>query len=167
MSITINYKNKSLKNNSSNLVLFTDKKFDLAKLKKHISSFEYSFISDLLKTRELDKKILVFDLNSKRRIILVSLEKNLTSSEVENLGAKFYELSKDNKKIIFELSAFLETKLTEIDGLVLNAEQAIGKLNEYSTSLISAAVTGKIADATVLCVERIPKKRDGHGVPRE
>lgn len=47
---------------------------------------------------------------------------------------------KEQKAIV----GFLETKLTAFDGLVLKARQAIDKLNEYRTSLISAAVTGKI-----------------------
>ena len=67
MSITINYKNSSKKNNSSNIVLFVDEKFNISNLKKHLSSFDYSFISDLLKTKDLKKKILSFDVNSKKK----------------------------------------------------------------------------------------------------
>ena len=56
MSIAINYKNEISKNRSSNLVLFVDEKFNISSLKKHILSSEYSFISDLIKTKDLKKK---------------------------------------------------------------------------------------------------------------
>ena len=72
MSVTIIYKNKSSKNNLSNLILFTDEKFSVFGLKKHISSKEYSFVSDLIKTQDLKNKIISFDVNSKKKIILVS-----------------------------------------------------------------------------------------------
>ena len=105
MSVKINYKNSSVKKNSSNLVLFSDEKFNISALKKHISSTEYSYISDLIKTRDLKKKILSFDLNSKRKIILVSLSKSITISDVENLGANFYVLFKDSKRNEYNLDS--------------------------------------------------------------
>ena len=61
MSIAINYKNTSKKINSSNIVLFVDEKFNIYSLKKYILSSEFSFISDLLKTKDLSKKIINFD----------------------------------------------------------------------------------------------------------
>ena len=75
MSIQINYKNESLKKTSNNLILFVDEKFNTNQIKRYISSNEHSYISDLLKTGDLTKKLLVFELNSKRKIILVSIKK--------------------------------------------------------------------------------------------
>jgi leucyl aminopeptidase len=49
MSVQINYKSSSSKNDSSNLVLFVDEKFNITGIKKHISNSEFSYISDLLK----------------------------------------------------------------------------------------------------------------------
>ena len=98
MTITINYKNNVPKKDSFNLVLFVDEKFNISSLKKYVLSSEYSYIFDLLKTNDLKKKIISFDINSKKKIILVSLKKNLTSSDAENLGAKFYDLLKDIKQ---------------------------------------------------------------------
>ena len=46
-------------------------------LKKYISHSEQSYISDLLKTKDIKKKIQFFDINSKRKIILISLKKIL------------------------------------------------------------------------------------------
>ena len=90
MSIKINYKNSGSKKPSNNLVLFTDEKFDIRPLKKHISSSEFFYINDLLKTSDLSKNLLVFELSSKKKIVLVSIKKNIRLSDIENLGAEFY-----------------------------------------------------------------------------
>ena len=60
MSIQINYKNGSLKNSSNNLILFVDEKFNITQIRRNISSHEYSYINDLLKTSDQTKKLLVF-----------------------------------------------------------------------------------------------------------
>ena len=77
MTITINYKKNTSKKKISNIVLFVDEKFDTRSIKKNISSSEFKFITDLIKTKDLKKKILTFDLSSKTKIILVSLKKIL------------------------------------------------------------------------------------------
>ena len=75
MSIQINYKSSGLKTNSTNLVLFVDEKFNISALKKYLSSPEFSYINDLLKTCDLKKKLLVFEANSKKKILLISIKK--------------------------------------------------------------------------------------------
>ena len=90
MSIKINYSNKAKSKSSANLVLFTNEKFSVNGLKKHLSNSEFSYINDLLKTSDLKKKIFVFELNSKKKIVLVSAKDGLKTSEIENLGAEFY-----------------------------------------------------------------------------
>ncbi len=97
MSVEINYKKNSAKKNISNIVLFVDEKFTITSIKKHILSTDYSYISDILKTKSLKKKILTFDLSSKKKIILVSLDKNCSNSMAGNLGAKFYDKFRENK----------------------------------------------------------------------
>ena len=49
MSNKINYSKNIFKKPTSNLVLFCDDKFSINKLKRILSSSEYSYISDLLK----------------------------------------------------------------------------------------------------------------------
>ena len=105
MTVTINYKNKSTKISSSNLIMFSDENFNISPLKKHISSSEHNFVKDLIKTMDLKKKILSFASSSKRKIILVSQKKNIKNSDMENLGAKFYDLFKDAKENIFTLNS--------------------------------------------------------------
>ena len=103
MSVKIIYKNNSSNKKSLNLVLFTDDKFNIVALKKHISSQEYSFISDLVKTKDFKKKILDFDISSKKKIILISIKKDQKSSSIEKLGAKFYDLFKNAKQNQYKL----------------------------------------------------------------
>ena len=107
MTVQINYKNSNSKKSPSNLVLFVDEKFSISGLKKLISNSEFSYISDLLKNSNLKKDLLVFKINSKKTIFLVSIKKDTKSSDIENLGAKFSisEVLKsflmDTKNIVF------------------------------------------------------------------
>jgi len=90
MSIKINYSKKTIGKSSNNLVLFTDDKFNITNLKKYISNTEFFYINDLLKTSDLKKSIFVFEINSKKKIILISIKKDLKCFDIENLGAEFY-----------------------------------------------------------------------------
>ena len=92
--LQVKYSYISKKKNSGNKVFFVDEKFNISSLKKDILKSEYLFIQDLLKSRDTKKNILSFDYSSKSKIILVSLKKDINSTEVENLGAKFFELFK-------------------------------------------------------------------------
>ena len=90
MTVEILYKSSGSKKASSNLVLFVDEKFNINGLKKHISNNEFLYISDLLKTSDLKKDLLFFEINSKKTIFLVSIKKDLKTSDIESLGAKFH-----------------------------------------------------------------------------
>jgi len=90
MSVQISYKNNNSERLSGNTILFVDEKFDVSSLKKYISSSEFNYIKDLLKTSDLKKKILVFEVNSRKKIILISIKKNIKSFDIENLGAEFF-----------------------------------------------------------------------------
>jgi len=84
MTVQINYKNTGYKKNSNNLVLFIDEKFNITGLKKYISNTEFSYISDLLKTNDLKKNLLFFEINSKKTIFLVSIKKDLLVFEINS-----------------------------------------------------------------------------------
>ena len=90
MSIKINYLNKQSSKSSENIVLFSNEKLNINNLKKFLSNSEFSYINDLLKTSDLKKDLFVFEISSKKKIILISVKDNLKSSDIENLGAKFY-----------------------------------------------------------------------------
>ena len=148
MSIKINYSNKVSNKSSDKLVLFTDEKFNINNLKKYISNTELSYIKDLLKTSDLKKSIFVFEINSKKKIILISIKKELKSFEVENLGAEFYNYVNYGKNSEYFVNS---------DSIINNHENLIGhflhglklksyEFNKYKTKketrLISINVIG-------------------------
>ena len=98
MNIKVNFKKQVFSKYNANLILFADEKFNITGLKKHISNSEYSYISDIIKKKDTKKKIVTFDISSKKKIILVSLKKNLTDSDAENLGAKCYVILSELKE---------------------------------------------------------------------
>ena len=97
MNIRINFKNQVFNKSLGNLILFVDEKFNISPLKKFISSSEYSYIFDLIKTKDLEKKIISFEINSKKKIILVSFKKNFSDFNAQNLGAECYTILRDSK----------------------------------------------------------------------
>ena len=105
MTIQIYYKNGASKNIFGNLILFVNEKYDISGLKDQISKSEFSYISDLLKTSELKKNLFVFELNSKRKIILISTKKEIKNTNIENLGAELYEKIKDGKPSEYTVNA--------------------------------------------------------------
>ncbi len=105
MNIKINFKNRAFNKSSGNVVLFVDEKFNISGLKKLISQSEYSYILDLLKSEDLKKKILFFDISSKKKIILISFKKNFTYSDVENLGANCFDLFNKLKKAEYTVNS--------------------------------------------------------------
>ncbi len=105
MPTSINYKNSLNNKKQSNLVLFVEESFKSLALNKYIKKSEYLFINDLIKTKDFKKKILTFELSSKRNIVLVLHKRDLNPSEIENLGAKFYETFKNNKQNYFTINS--------------------------------------------------------------
>ena len=91
MPIKIDYLTKTSREPSANLVLFSNEKFNINGLKKYLSNSEFSYTNDLLKTIDSKKNLFVFEVNSKKKIVLVSIKNNLKNSDVENLGAEFYK----------------------------------------------------------------------------
>ena len=73
------------------MVLFTNDKFQIKSLNRFLSNSEFSYIQDLLKTADLKKKLFIFELNSKKKIVLISIKNDLKNSDIENLGATFYK----------------------------------------------------------------------------
>ena len=90
MSIKLNLKNNASNKTSANQVLFVDERFSTNSLKKYISVSEFSYITDLLKSSDLSKNLFVFELSSKKKIVLISIKKNIKNSDIQNLGAKLY-----------------------------------------------------------------------------
>ena len=149
MSIAINYKNKTPTKSSSNLVLFVDEKFSINNLKKYLSNIELSYINDLLKTSDLKKNMFLFEINSKKKVILISIKKDLKSFDVENLGAEFYGRINYGKNSEYFINS--ETVIGKHDNFIGYFLHGL-KLKSYSfkkyktkkvTRLISINIIGK------------------------
>jgi len=147
MSIQINHKNNSLKKTIINLVLFTDEKFNISNLRKYISNLEFSYINDLLKTSDLKKNLLAFETSSKKKIILISIKKNLETSDVESLGADFYSYINHGNKAEFVVNS---------DSVKSNIEDFIGyflhglKLKSYEFNIYKSKIEKKIFSINVI-----------------
>ena len=104
MPIQINYKSSDFKKITNNLIVFADEKFDVRPLKKYISSSELSYIADLLKNSDLSRNLFVFELNSKKKIVLISIKKNLKSFDIENLGSELYTRLNYGRNSTYEIN---------------------------------------------------------------
>ncbi len=149
MNIKINFKNQAFSKSYGNLILFVDEKFNISSLKKLISNSEYAYILDLLKNEDLKKKIVTFDVSSKRKIILISLKNNLTNFDAENLGAKCYGLFKKFNKTDYILNSnSIPNKFKDFVGYFLHGVKLKSYIFEkYKTKknkkTISISVIGK------------------------
>ncbi len=146
MTVQVLYKNK---HNSNNHVLFVEEGFNIGGLKKHISNTEFSYISDLLKNSDLKKNLLFFEVNSKKTIFLVSIKKNLETSDIENLGAEFHGYINYDKKSEYTVNSdSISSKFENFIGYFLHGLKLKSyKFNLYKskkdTKLISINVIGK------------------------
>ena len=147
MTVQINYKNSGLKNITSNLVLFVGENFNITGLKKYISNTEYSYISDLLKTSDLKKDLLFFEINSKKTVFLVSIKKDIKISDIENLGAKFHGyINYDKKKEYFVNSDTINSKIKNFVGYFLHGL----KLKSYEFNIYKSKKDKKLVSINVI-----------------
>ena len=147
MTVQISYKKPSYKKNSNNLVLFVDENFNINGLKKNLSNAEFSYISDLLKTSDLKKDLLFFEINSKRSIFLISIKKDLKTSDVENLGAKFHKYINYNKKNdYFVNSDTVNNKIKNFIGYFLHGL----KLKSYEFNIYKSKKKRKLISINII-----------------
>ncbi len=147
MSIQLNF-TKTANKFTGNVVLFVDEKFNCRNIKKYITSFEFSYINDLLKTSDLKKNILIFELNSKRKIFLISIKKNIKSFDIENLGAEFYGRISYEKKSHYTINTDTVSSNHEnfvghfLHGLKLKSYEFKKYKTKKESKIISIEITG-------------------------
>ena len=148
MSIKINYLKKKIEKSSGNLVLFTDEKFRINSLKKYLSNLEFSYINDLLKNSDLKKNLFVFEVNSKKKIVLISIKKDLKNYAIENLGAEFYNRINygKNSEYFVNSDSIIEKNDNFIGHFLHGLKLKSYKFNKYKTKketrIISINVSG-------------------------
>ena len=71
MNVVISYRSIASKKKAVNQVLFVDDSFNISKCKKFFLAKEFSFVTDILKSKNLKRKFVSLELSSKKKIILV------------------------------------------------------------------------------------------------
>ena len=156
MSIKLNYTNKTFNKSSSNLVLFTDEKFNMTNIKKYLTNSETGYVSDLLKTTDKKRKLLVFEINSKKKIFLIAITKNIKSFEIENLGAEFYnKINSSVKSEYFVISDSIIFKNENFLGLFLHGL----KLKSYEFKKYKSKKDTKQIILNITGSKNIPSKK--------
>ena len=149
MTIKIEYKSGVSKKPSSNLVLFTNEKFNISNLKNYVSNTEFSYLNDLLKSRDLKKDLIIYEISSKKKIVLISLKNNLKNFEIENLGAKFYKQINHGKNSEYYINTdTINSKQKNLigyflHGLKLKSYQFLKYKTKKETRVISLNIIGK------------------------
>ena len=147
MSIKINYSNKISGKSLTNLVLFTEENFNITSLKKYTSNSEFSYISDLLKNSDLKKNLLFFKINSKKTIFLLSIKKNLETSDIEGLGAEFHSyLNYEKKNDYFINSDSISSKFENFLGHFLHGL----KLKSYEFNIYKSKKNKKNISVNII-----------------
>ena len=147
MSVHISYNKKLSSRNSVNKVLFVDEKYKISGLKKYLFAEEFKRVSDLIKSKDIKEKIFSFEISSKVIITLVSLKKDIKSSELENLGAKFYDVFKSSKIKDFNINSDTASKSNIVGYFLHGLKLKSYKFHKYKTKKInenlSISVSGK------------------------
>ena len=147
MTIKISYSNKARVRSLANLVLFTHENFNIVSLKKHISNTEFSYINDLIKTSDLKKNLLLFQVNSKKTIFLVNIKKSLETSDIESLGAEFHSyINYDKKSEYFLNSDTINNTYENFLGYFLHGL----KLKSYEFNIYKSKKDTKIISINVI-----------------
>ena len=149
MTIRLKFSN-STNRPSGNIVFFVDEKFNSKNIKKYTTSYEFSFINDLLKSCDLKKNIFFFELNSKRNIILISIKKNVKSIDIENLGAEFYGRIRSEKKNQYFINS--DTIISKQDNFIGHFLHGL-KLKSYEFKKYKSKKNNKIISIEVLGVK--------------
>ena len=149
MAIKITYINKDFSKSPNNQIFFVDEKFNISSITGKISNQESSYLKDLLKTCDLKKNLLVFEVSSKKKIILISINKNLKTSDVENLGAEFYAYINYGNKGEFSINTnSIKSKIEDfighfLHGLKLKSYEFNIYKSKKEKKLFSIYITGK------------------------
>jgi len=151
MSVQVLYTNNLNNKSAKNYVLFSNKNFNVSNLNQFFSKEQISFFKEIIKKKDSKKKFIIFDLNSKDTIILVKLEKNLKSSQIENLGAEFFNFAKTYsiQNLIINLDSIEDKKHNEkileqfLHGLQLksyefNIYKSKTKNNDFKINIFSS-----------------------------
>ena len=99
MTLKVNYLGKFLNSSSKNIAFFLKKETKISELAKIVGDKSISStLNKLIKNENFTKKKIItsIDRNIDKKLIFVWTDKDLSSYEIENLGAKFFDFLKNN-----------------------------------------------------------------------
>ena len=157
MIININY-NKAISNKLiSNYALFSRENYNINFLKNYFSDLEITSIKEIIKNLNLKKNIISFNLNSKKKIFLINIKKNINNYEIENLGAEFCEFIKDlSIQNLFIGAQTLEKENKNFISYFLHGF----KLRSYEFNIYKSTKEKKILNLTVFSKSNISKQNE-------
>ena len=148
MNVQIIYNNSSFKNDLENKLFFVDENQKIQSLKKFMDIKEYSYVSDLFKNTDNNKKISFFQISSTKNIVLIKLKKNIKNYEIENLGGDFFNFIKGSEKKNFVINSdSISYNINNLVGYFLHGVKLKSyKFEKYLTKkekkIIKITVTG-------------------------
>ena len=158
MPIKIDFLKKKISKLELNTVLFCNGELNTGNIKKYLSKNETTYINDLLKTSDPKKKIYIFEISSKKKIILILIKNNLKYSEIEKLGAELYSiLNKKDKNDEFLIIA---------DSIISRENNFLGhflhglKLKSYEFKKYKQKKISKLLKIKVIGEKNIPSKQN-------
>jgi len=157
MIININY-NKAISNKLiSNYALFSRENYNINFLKNYFSDLEITSIKEIIKNINLKKNIISFNLNSKKKIFLINIKKNINNYEIENLGAEFCEFIKDlSIKNLFIGAQTLEKENKNFISYFLHGL----KLRSYEFNIYKSTKEKKFLNLTVFGKSNVSKQNE-------
>ena len=157
MAIKINYLKKPSNNLSGNIVLFVDEKFKTTNLGKFISKQELNYIDEILKTSDLSKNLFIYDLSSKKKIVLISIKKNIKNAEIENLGAELFQSvgQEKNKEFFINSDSLITNNKNFLAHLLHGLKLKSYVFDKYKTKKKNS----KIIILNVVGSKNIPSKK--------
>ena len=112
MAIQLNYFNKIKEKDTKNIVLFSSQDNKIYGKNNSIIKNEIKNINEIIKVSEMNKdEIFYFNIDLKRKIILVKVSEKNTPLDNEKIGAKFFDFIKRNR---FTKLTFLESNYLEL-----------------------------------------------------
>jgi leucyl aminopeptidase len=95
----------------------------------------------------LKKDLLVFEINSKKTIFLVSIKKDIKTSDIENLGAKFHSYINYDKKNDYVVNS--DTVIVKIKNFIGYFLHGI-KLKSYEFNIYKSKKNKKLVSINVV-----------------
>ena len=157
MSIKISYKKGFTEKKIKNYVLFSNEDFAVHGLKKLSLSSSLNQINKTINNYKSKKKdFLNFNINPNQKIILIKVKKKQSSTDIEKLGADFYNFVKYN--LISNLTFFdrniLESEYKNfIDEFLHGMQLKSYEFKKYKTKKVNTDII-----INIIVSKKIPKK---------